>query len=124
MSGSTPFEQFTQDANVILELHCGNRPARPPATNARPDFSDEIWRLIQRCWANHPNDRPSTDDVVHALEPTTPDLSLSDFNHISIHISGSFRPSPSLGTSQPHPPNQMVCDDFPLSLLVLMSSRS
>lgn len=57
---------------TIIALARGERPLRDEVR--RPDFTDEIWDLVQRCWAQDPKDRPSMDDVYETLcdlDPTS-----------------------------------------------------
>ncbi|KAF8328947.1 kinase-like domain-containing protein [Amanita rubescens] len=42
------------------------RDKRPPRL-AEPPFSDQAWRIIQRCWVREPSERPSMEDVVENI---------------------------------------------------------
>ncbi|KAH8810393.1 kinase-like domain-containing protein, partial [Flagelloscypha sp. PMI_526] len=54
-TGQPPFasEHFT-DASVLLAVVQGKRPSRPDV----PWLTDDIWGLVQECWAHDPHERP------------------------------------------------------------------
>jgi len=31
-------------------------------------FTDDLWKMLERCWASQPTDRPSIEDVLLRLE--------------------------------------------------------
>jgi hypothetical protein len=47
------------DAQVVIELHMGNKPRRP----AQSFVTDEQWSLIERCWADDVKDRPDMTEL-------------------------------------------------------------
>ena len=47
----------------MLAITQGKRPERPK----HPDFTENLWTLIQRCWDEDPHLRPEASEVVHAL---------------------------------------------------------
>ena len=50
----------------------GERPQRPGgAEGAR--FTDELWQLLNGCWATRPEDRPSVSAVLELLERVSGD---------------------------------------------------
>lgn len=44
------------------------RPLRPPQPAEIRGLSDEIWELIQECWAVRPRDRPDMTAVLAQVE--------------------------------------------------------
>jgi hypothetical protein len=54
---------------VILGVVRGHRPRRPEecAGSGKP-ISNDFWKIITRCWAQVPSERPLIVDVVQALE--------------------------------------------------------
>lgn len=46
----------------------GKRPARPLHDLSRTrGLNDEVWSLVESCWAQNPAERPSADQVVKQL---------------------------------------------------------
>ena len=46
----------------------GERPLRPSDDRCRiRGLDDEIWNIIETCWAQEPNDRPSAGQIVEHL---------------------------------------------------------
>ncbi|EAU86182.2 TKL/TKL-ccin protein kinase [Coprinopsis cinerea okayama7 len=64
LSGRPPYHYIALDAQVVIELHKGNKPRRP----ARSFVDDGQWELIQWCWTQPPEDRPDVRDVAEKLE--------------------------------------------------------
>ncbi|KAF9651818.1 hypothetical protein BDM02DRAFT_3109881 [Thelephora ganbajun] len=48
----------------------GERPQRP-VNDQEPGFSNGVWDLVQRCWAQDPDERSIIDDVVKTWEQLT-----------------------------------------------------
>ncbi|KAH8829901.1 kinase-like domain-containing protein [Flagelloscypha sp. PMI_526] len=59
MTGKPPFPELPE-ASVLLSVLRGERPARPQQVGS---FTDELWNLIERCWAHQPEMRPTFDDI-------------------------------------------------------------
>ncbi|KDQ65064.1 hypothetical protein JAAARDRAFT_52980 [Jaapia argillacea MUCL 33604] len=53
--------------SVIYDVLKGVRPARPLEDPSKPLMSDSLWSLVQWCWAQDPEDRPSAKTLVQAL---------------------------------------------------------
>lgn len=71
-SGVRPLSMCPNDMAIILALDKGERPSRDEVS--RPDFTDEMWQLVQRCWAQDPTERPSMEEVYQSLcEMDTPE---------------------------------------------------
>jgi hypothetical protein len=56
-SGQPPFAHLRKDAYVMMNVLNGARPSKPSATT-EIGFTDDVWDLIQRGWAEEPSDRP------------------------------------------------------------------
>ncbi|KAJ1305877.1 hypothetical protein OPQ81_010599 [Rhizoctonia solani] len=69
VSGSIPFHMHKQAMTIILQISKG-----PPRREHHPKWEeyayrpDEMWELLQKCWAMEPQDRPTIDDVVSRLK--------------------------------------------------------
>ncbi|KAK1218884.1 hypothetical protein PQX77_018411 [Marasmius sp. AFHP31] len=63
ITGQPPFaDVMTVDAMVILEVGTkGTRPSRPPLASCW--CPDNIWALVQQCWAQQSQDRPKASEV-------------------------------------------------------------
>ena len=66
LSGHVPFAPFSRFA-VIRRIADGERPQRPGGVEGAW-FTDDLWRLLNRCWATQPEDRPSVPAVLEFLE--------------------------------------------------------
>lgn len=65
LTGKVPYHYYKNDAQVLVALSRGLRPARPDG----PPIDDVQWEFMQRCWASqgkrgYKNDRPSIEEVV------------------------------------------------------------
>jgi len=66
LSGDVPFAPFGCFV-VMRKVVEGERPARPEgAEGAR--FTDDVWRMLNRCWEHQPEHRPPIADVLECLE--------------------------------------------------------
>ena len=65
LSGHIPFHQH---GNFIVPLRVsqGIRPERPGGPEGVL-FKDDVWVVLERCWASQPNDRPSIEEVLKCL---------------------------------------------------------
>ena len=61
LSGRFPFYRHA-DLAVILKVLAGERPPRVMA------LPENLWMMLQLCWASRPNDRPGVEDVLQCLE--------------------------------------------------------
>ena len=60
---------FYQNHNLAIpgKVVQGDRPARPEGADGMW-FTDDSWRVLERCWAPEPQHRPSIKDVLRCLE--------------------------------------------------------
>ncbi|KAG9217667.1 hypothetical protein CCMSSC00406_0003644 [Pleurotus cornucopiae] len=64
LSGRIPYHYIRADAQVVIELHKGNKPRRPSdsfVTSAQ-------WQFIQRCWGDELEERPRIEEVCVAMK--------------------------------------------------------
>ncbi|KAF9013173.1 hypothetical protein BDQ17DRAFT_1342921 [Cyathus striatus] len=59
LTGRVPYHYIRTDAQVVIELYQGKKPRRPAASFV----NDNQWFLIQKCWADGPDNRPIISEV-------------------------------------------------------------
>lgn len=65
-----PYHECTNDFQIFRALTSGNLPTRPerdPATEL-DQIDDEMWELMNLCWALKPQDRPTFKQILQELE--------------------------------------------------------
>lgn len=75
LSGQAPFKDY-RDFVVMRKVLEGERPERPKEAW----FTDEVWGILERCWAPDTQDRPRVKDVFQCLEEASP--SWTTFLHL------------------------------------------
>ncbi|TDL28706.1 kinase-like protein [Rickenella mellea] len=68
MTGEFPFCEIKGYPQVILAIHSNVRPARPGKEAVERGLTDDLWRLLQECWAQKPVDRPTAASVLKSIE--------------------------------------------------------
>ena len=63
-TGDVPFHKIVRDGTVMKKVVEGSRPPRPADTSL---LSNEIWKVIEMCWNQEPQDRPSAESVIDQL---------------------------------------------------------
>ena len=79
LSGQVPFTPLNYYV-VMQKVMEGERPERPEGV-AGAWFTDDIWRMLNRCWAAQPDDRPSITAVLGCLNRASrepPSLSVDE----------------------------------------------
>ncbi|KAI9208770.1 kinase-like domain-containing protein [Polychytrium aggregatum] len=74
-----------KQAQIISQLLQHKRPKQFPG------IPDDIWALIDRCWAHEPTDRPSFPDILVALKPYDRPVQPPAFpaaDHVAVQASG------------------------------------
>lgn len=61
ISGKLPFHK-DMDLSVCVKVVEGERPLRGTR------FTENLWRVVELCWAPQPNNRPNIEDVLQRLE--------------------------------------------------------
>jgi serine/threonine protein kinase len=59
-----PFNHRKIDTVVIVDITKNRRPRKPVS-----DLADELWPLLEQCWAEAPGGRPTITAVCEGLEP-------------------------------------------------------
>ena len=67
ISGNLPYHKHA-DPTVLMKIVGGEHPPRGA------NFTEDLWGMLERCWAVEPNIRPSIEGVLQCLE-MAPDLS-------------------------------------------------
>ncbi|KAJ7606528.1 kinase-like domain-containing protein [Roridomyces roridus] len=62
LTGKAPFAELYTEGAVIQAVHEGRRPSRPASC------PDGLWDLLQDCWDERPDLRPTASQVVERLE--------------------------------------------------------
>ena len=71
LSGQVPFAPFGHYV-AMWKVVGGERPQRPGGAEGVL-FSNELWRMLNRCWATRPESRPSGSAVLECLERVSRD---------------------------------------------------
>ena len=66
LSGQVPFASF--NCHVVTQKVIGGEQPERPEGVAGVWFTDDIWRMLNRCWAAQPEDRPSITAVLECLD--------------------------------------------------------
>jgi len=61
-TGAIPFGNATS-AVAIMDIMQGKRPPRP----TYPTFTEDLWKLMQRCWDPEPHLRPEVSEALQIL---------------------------------------------------------
>ncbi|KAJ6542835.1 TKL/TKL-ccin protein kinase [Mycena capillaripes] len=64
LSGRIPYFYVKTDAQVVIEMHKGNKPRRP----ATSFVTDAQWAFIQHCWDADPEQRPDSAQVMRSIK--------------------------------------------------------
>jgi len=116
-TGKLPFGEQRSEA-VVLRISQGGRPEMPEAAQAvAVGLTGEIWKLLESCWQQNPEERPTMEEIVRRWERFV-ENSNDDGNSfpecvqisLVIRISSSVRfstpydrprePQPSIGSTQ------------------------
>jgi hypothetical protein len=64
-SGNFPFHDIRNEFQLMIVVKRGGRPSRPTHSLCQSrGLTDGMWKLIEDCWADHPQKRPSAAEVV------------------------------------------------------------
>ena len=66
LSGRSPFAP-DKDFIVMRKVIDGERPGKPEGPEGAW-FTDDLWRMLELCWATPPKSRPSIEAVLECLE--------------------------------------------------------
>ncbi|KAJ7234900.1 kinase-like domain-containing protein, partial [Mycena haematopus] len=60
-TGTLPFHELSADVAVMYKVMHGDRPSRSSS------ILDEVWNVMQECWKEDPQERPSAEHLVFRL---------------------------------------------------------
>ena len=70
MTGDQPFAEVRRTTEVLIKIQSGECPMRPIGEEVRARGLDDIlWRILLRCWAKNPEDRPDLYQIIQDLPP-------------------------------------------------------
>lgn len=64
LTGNLPFHSIPQDFSVVLAVKSGKRPPKPSGVW----IGNTLWDLIERCWRQQREQRPSAKETVEELQ--------------------------------------------------------
>ena len=70
LSGNIPFPEVHAFPLVMIMIIRGERPGRPQGIEGLL-FTDDLWDMVQLCWSQQPNDRPTVEVVLERLIPAS-----------------------------------------------------
>ena len=93
LSDQAPFEPFNRYVAMRKAMD-GEHPERPRGVEGMR-FTDDLWRMLERCWAIRPDARPSISAVLEFLERDTRSPSLRENQNLGIdeddwHLTNGF----------------------------------
>lgn len=68
MTREVPYAEIKGYPPVIMAIHAAVRPARPGLDVTKRGLTDSLWAVLQRCWAQERDDRPTSSDVLQSIE--------------------------------------------------------
>ncbi|KAJ7113487.1 hypothetical protein C8R44DRAFT_855934 [Mycena epipterygia] len=88
-----PFHEFPNDMTVMFHVLDGKRPLQPSSCSGTPAL-DSLWELLEDCWKETPDKRPTAAQIVERLKSpliqATTTQSTTDWNE---QFSSKFRRS-------------------------------
>ncbi|KAJ7882056.1 kinase-like domain-containing protein [Mycena olivaceomarginata] len=99
-TGKLPFPELPTDGAVIDAVIKGRRPSQPASCSGTAAL-DDLWKVLQHCWEEQPERRPTCGQIVERLTGTviqaTATQSTPDWDHTSTsRFRRSFLGQPSL----------------------------
>ena len=83
---------FYQYRNMVIpgKVVQGDRPERPEGGDGVP-FTDDVWKVLGRCWVPEPGDRPRIENVLRCMEESSTSWVPPSRQLFALHsASGSF----------------------------------
>lgn len=70
MSRRNPYYHISSTIEILRAILQGELPIRPEGDDVLEvdKIDDDMWGLMNRCWAREPGDRPTADQIVEELE--------------------------------------------------------
>ncbi|KAF8218343.1 hypothetical protein K438DRAFT_1557721, partial [Mycena galopus ATCC 62051] len=99
-TGKVPFHELQNDMAVMMKVAGGHRPPRPKSCSGTPAL-DALWELMQNCWDEKPEMRPTASGIVKRLagpviEAKTTPFSLDWDDQFTSKFRRSLQPQPLL----------------------------
>jgi serine/threonine protein kinase len=67
-----PYKEIKHKNDVVIRAYNGQQPLRPPTSDAvEPNIDDELWSLLQGCWAVEMSKRPTVQDILSSVSLTS-----------------------------------------------------
>jgi hypothetical protein len=105
-SGQVPFHEITNDYRIMTAVREARRPSRPLDNRSRiRGLDDEIWAIVQACWAQDPDRRPTAHQIAERLRSSP--TQIVDGRAFD-HFDPSF-PSRTLYSEAKHPFSALPC---------------
>ena len=70
LCGHRPYIDVVSDILVIDAVLSGVRPEKPKGA-ARLGFTNDLWRILERCWLGNRSTRPSVEEILPYLNDAT-----------------------------------------------------
>lgn len=67
LSGQVPFAQVHNNLAVMQKILTGEHPVRPQGVEGLL-FTDDLWRMLLKCWSAKPGDRPTVEVILECLK--------------------------------------------------------
>ncbi|KAJ7018999.1 kinase-like domain-containing protein [Mycena alexandri] len=67
LTGKAPFPELNNDVAVAMTVIEGGRPSRPSSCSGTSSL-DALWNLLQNCWEEKPENRPTASQLVERLK--------------------------------------------------------
>lgn len=94
-SGQRPFHAISDEPKVIIALHEGQTPPRPPRV------PDALWDLSRTCCARTTRQRPTAEDVIARLRAVSAVPSVSTAAHSAPAVSRTLRRASAIRIPRP-----------------------
>ena len=65
LSGQAPFAQY-KDLDIVWKVIKGEHPGRPKGVEGAW-FTDDLWGMLELCWATQPTSRPSAEAMLECF---------------------------------------------------------
>lgn len=85
-----PYHEYANDTAVIIQLIRCRLPTRPGGSPVEEldRIDDEMWELMERCWASEPKDRPTVQQIARELEPKGLGMRQKEVRTYALHEDG------------------------------------
>ncbi|KAJ7088699.1 hypothetical protein C8R44DRAFT_443990 [Mycena epipterygia] len=67
ITGKVPFHEWPNDMAVMFQVADGKRPSQPSSCSGTTAL-DNLWKLVEDCWKDKPDSRPTAVQIVERLK--------------------------------------------------------